>query len=237
MIVAYPSIKRQRRKMTMKNRCQTNRLAIVGFVLAIVFWSAALVSAKDCQELSDLDGEQLMEKISEMQKVLDQNPSDFETLKCIGIAYHRMARKDAKTYAPKAVEILTKAFEANRKDYESMCYLGSATTMMAKRTWNPMKKMTYVNKGAALMDKAIRKDPDNISVRMTRAYNSKSLPSFLNRGHLAVEDFEYLADLIEKNPKAYASIKKDVYTNLCELYRKAGDQAKADTFKNLVENL
>ena len=87
------------------------------------------------------------------------------------------------------------------------------------------------------MDKAIRKDPDNISVRMTRAYNSKSLPSFLNRGHLAVEDFEYLADLIEKNPKAYASIKKDVYTNLCELYRKAGDQAKADNFKNLAENL
>ena len=86
----------------MKNGCQMNRLAIVGIVLAMVFWSAAPVSAKDCQELSDLDGEQLAEKISEIQKVLDQNPSDCETLKCMGIAYHRMARKNAKTYAPKA---------------------------------------------------------------------------------------------------------------------------------------
>jgi len=221
----------------MKNKCQMNRLAIVGIVLAIIFWSVAPISARDCQKLSDLDGGQLAETISEMQKVLDQNPSDCDTLKCLGIAYHRMAKKNAKTYAPKAVETLTKALEANKKDYQTMCYLGSATTMMAKNLWNPMKKMGYVNKGAGLMDKAIRKDPDNISVRMTRAYNSKSLPSFLNRGHLAVEDFEYLAGLIEKNPEAYASIKKDVYTNLCERYRKAGDQAKAEKFKNLAENL
>lgn len=221
----------------MKNGCQTNRLALVGIVLALIFSLAAQVSARDCQELSGLDGEQLAEKISEMQKVLDQNSSDGETLKCIGIAYHRMTRKNAKKYAPKAIELLTKALKANKKDYETMCYLGSATTMMAKRTWNPMKKMSCVNKGAALMDKAIRKDPDNVSVRMTRAYNSKNLPSFLNRGHLAVEDFEYLAGLIEKTPEAYASIKKDVYTNLCELYGKAGDQAKAEKFKNLAENL
>ena len=221
----------------MKNRCQTNRLAIVGIFLAIVFWSVARLSANDCQELSDLESEQLVEKISGMQKVLDQNPSDCETLKCMGIAYHKMAKKNAKTYAPKAVETLTKALEANKKDYETMCYLGSATTIMAQTTWNPMKKMSYVNKGAGLMDKAIRKDPDNMSVRMTRAYNSKSLPSFLNRGHLAVEDFEYLADLIEKNPDAHGSLKKAVYTNLFELYRKAGDRAKAEKYKKLAENL
>ena len=221
----------------MKNRCQTNRLAIVGIFLAMVFWSAVPVSARDYQELSGLESGQLAETISKMQKVLDQNPSDCETLKCMGIAYHKMSKKNAKTYAPKAVETLTKALETNKKDYETMCYLGSATTMMAKNTWNPMKKMSYVNKGAGLMDKAIIKDPDNISVRLTRAHNSKNLPSFLNRGHLAVEDFEYLADLIEKNPEAYASIKKDVYTNLCELYGKAGDQAKAEKFKHLAENL
>ena len=118
--------------MTMKNGCQTNRLALVGIVLTLIFLLAAQVSARDCQELSGLDSGQLAETISKMQKVLDQNPSDRDTLKCMGIAYHRMAKKNAKTYA---------------------------------------------------------------------------------------------------------SIKKDVYTNLCELYGKAGDQAKAEKFKNLVENL
>ena len=118
--------------MTIKNKCQINRLAIAAVVVAMVFWSAAPVSARDCQELSGLDGGQLVETISKMQKVLDQNTSDRDTLKCMGIAYHRMAKKNAKTYA---------------------------------------------------------------------------------------------------------SIKKDVYTNLCELYGEAGDQAKAEKFKNLVENL
>jgi len=221
----------------MKYSFQMGRLAIAGIIMAIAFLLTAPVSAKDWHELRDLDDGQLAEKISVLQKILDQNPSDYETMKGIGIAYHRMAKKNAKKYAPKAVEVLAKAFEANKKDYETMCYLGSATTIMAQTTWNPMKKMSYVNKGAALMDKAIRKDPDNVSVRMTRAYNSKNLPSFLNRGHLAVEDFEYLADLIEKNPESYVSIKKDVYINLAELHSKAGDQAKAEKFKNLAETL
>jgi len=180
---------------------------------------------------------QLSEKVSEFQKSLDKNSSDFETLKALGIVYHIKARKDAKEYAPRAVEFLSGAYEINRKDYETMCYLGSATTMMAKTTWNPIRKMSYVNKGTGLMDKAVKRDPDNVSVRMTRASNSKSLPSFLNRGDIALEDFEYLAGLIEQNPESLASIKKKVYSNLAELYIKAGDQARAEKFRKLSENL
>jgi len=87
------------------------------------------------------------------------------------------------------------------------------------------------------MDKAAKRDPDNVSVRMTRASNSKSLPSFLNRGDIALEDFEYLAGLIEQNPESLESIKKKVYSNLAELYIKAGDQAKAEKFMKLAESL
>ena len=94
----------------MKYSFQMGRLAIVGIIMAIAVLLAAPVSAKDWHELRDLDDGQLAEKISELQKILDQNPSDYETMKGIGIAYHRMANKNAKTYAPKAVEVLVKAF-------------------------------------------------------------------------------------------------------------------------------
>ena len=109
--------------------------------------------------------------------------------------------------------------------------------MMAQTTENSIKKMSYVNKGAGFMDKAVRRDPDNVSVRLTRAFNSKSLPSFLGRGHIALEDFEYLAGLIEKNPDFSQPIKKTVYSSLAELYSKAGDQAKAGRFSKLAEDL
>ena len=222
----------------MKKRSHINRLTGIGTIIVMALLiSTAVTSAKDWHELGDLDDGQLSEKISEFQKILDQNCSDYETIKGLGIAYHIKARIDTKKYASKAVEFLAKAHEINKRDYETMCYLGSATTMMARTTWNPIKKMSYVNKGTALMDKAVRRVPDNISVRMTRAHNSKSLPSFLNRGDFALEDFEYLADLIEKNPDSSASIKKDVYTNLAELYSKAKDKPNAEKYRKLAENL
>ncbi len=221
----------------MKNWFYSNHRAMFHLFLAALLFLATPVWAKDWHGLQDLTDVQLSEKISGFQKGLDQNPSDYEALKALGIAYHIKARKDAKEYAPRAVEFLSRAYEINKKDNETMCYLGSATTMMAKTTWNPISKMSYVNKGAGLMDKAVKRDPDNVSVRMTRALNSKSLPSFLNRVDIALEDFEHLAGLIEKNSGYLTSIKKKVYSNLAELYIKAGDQARAEKFRKLAESL
>jgi tetratricopeptide (TPR) repeat protein len=221
----------------MKNRVYSNHKAMFHLFLAALLFLATPVWAKDWHGLQDLTDVQLSEKISGFQKGLDQNPSDYEALKALGIAYHIKARKDAKEYAPRAVEFLSRAYEINKKDNETMCYLGSATTMMAKTAWNPISKMSYVNKGAGLMDKAVKRDPDNVSVRITRALNSKSLPSFLNRGDIVLEDFEHLAGLIEKNSGYLTSIKKKVYSNLAELYIKAGDQARAEKFRKLAESL
>jgi tetratricopeptide (TPR) repeat protein len=210
--------------------------AIFCLVLTAALWIAHVVWAEGLLELQGMSDIQLAEKISEFQDKLNQNPTDYEALKAIGIAYSIKAKEDVKTYAPKAVEFLTRAHEIDTKDYETMCYLGSATTMMARTTLNPVKKMSYVNKGTGFMDKAVRKTPDDISVRLTRAFNSKSLPSFLERGHIALEDFEHLAALIEKNPGVSKAIKKTVYSNLAELYSKAGDQAKAERYARLAEN-
>jgi len=102
--------------------------------LAALFFLITPVWAKDWHGLQDLTDVQLSEKISGFQKGLDQNPSDYEALKALGIAYHIKARKDAKEYAPRAAEFLSRAYEINKKDSETMCYLGSATTMMAKTT-------------------------------------------------------------------------------------------------------
>ncbi len=219
-----------------KDRFHMTYLVIAGLVIytALIFTPA--VWAGDWHELRDLDSGQLSEKILEYEKVLEQNPSDYNTIKGLGIAYHTKAQKDAKKFAPKAVEFLSKAHEINKNDKEAMCYLGSATTMMGKTTWNPIKKTSYVNKGIALMDKAVELDPDNVSVRMTRAMNSIRLPSMFSRRDIAVEDLEHLVDIFEKKPESYASIKKEVYHNLAELYSKADEQDKAEKFRRLAEN-
>jgi len=201
-----------------------------------IFLAGALW-ANDWHELTHMDDKELTENIARFQKRLDRNSSDYEMLKAMGISYHMKATRDAKKYAPKAVELLSRAFEINKDDHVTMCYLGSATTMMAKTTWNPIKKMSHVNKGAGLMDEAVKGAPDNISVRITRGLNSRRLPSFLERGPIALEDFEYLVHLMEKDSEITLITKKKVYINLAELYDEKGDQTKVKIFRSLAESL
>ncbi|MBN1625985.1 MAG: hypothetical protein JW944_05625 [Deltaproteobacteria bacterium] len=219
----------------MVERYYRDHFVKAGFIILMMFILAAAATAKDWNELNRMSEQELTEKILDFQKRLDQNPEDYEMLKAVGIAFHARAGKDAKKFAPRAFEMLTRASEIDKKDYETQCYLGSATTMLAKTTWNPMKKMSYANKGIAMMDKAVRKAPDNVSVRLTRAYNSRRLPHFFGREETAIEDFEYLAEMIEKNPDAYGSLKEDVYMNLVELYRKNDNKMKAEKYQKMLE--
>ena len=84
------------------------------------------------------------------------------------------------------------------------------------------------------MDKAVRRSPDNITVRMTRGCNSMALPGFLNRRSFAFEDFEYLAQRFEKEPQLPAALKSQVYENLAELYRRTRETAKAEKYDRLA---
>jgi cytochrome c-type biogenesis protein CcmH/NrfG len=195
-------------------------LGKMGIIFLASIFFGTVSAAKDWSELNVMSESELTAKITEFQKRLDQKPDDFETLKALGIAYGILAREDAKKFAPKSIDMLTRAYEMNQNDYEVLCYLGNSTTMMANTTWNPMKKMSYANKGIALMDKAIKKAPDNITVRLTRANNAKRLPEFLNRGDVAIEDYEYLAEMIKHDPKALSYLEKEVHANLTELYEK-----------------
>jgi len=220
----------------MAERFRGKWITVLASMWVMAFISSVTI-AGGWHELRNLKAEELSAKISEFKKRLEQNSSHYESIKGLGIAYHIKAQKDAKGFASRAVDMLTRAREINKKDYETLCYLGSATTMMAKTTSNPIKKMSNANKGIALMDKAVKRDPENITVRMTRGYNSMGLPGFLKRGGIAVEDFEHLAEMIEKDPVSFSSIKKEVYSTLAELYTKNGEEDKAEKYMKLAEGL
>lgn len=204
-----------------------------GICLALFFISAARGEEKSQQ--GDLDA--MVKKITKLQERFNQNPSDYEALKELGVIYHDMALKDTKTYAKKAVNSLEEAQKVKPEDNVTLCYLGSAYTLMAKESWNPVSKSNYVNKGIECMDKAIKKDPDNITIRMTRGMNSRGLPGFLNRRQVAFEDFEHLADQFEKGLKVPASLKSTVYKNLSGLYKEDGDKIKTQKYQAMAENL
>jgi len=202
-------------------------------VLGLVFFLlTSLVHAEERPESMDLNA--LKTRAAELQQRLDQNPSDYDALQGIGIIYHNMALKDSKTYTKKAVQYLEQAYQKKPENNVVLCYLGCDYTLLAKDAWNPISRLSNLNKGFAYMDKAVRMDPDNITVRLYRGNSSKALPKFLNRRSVAYEDFEHLASLFEKKPDISASLKASVYRNLAALYKEDGDPAKARKYEAMA---
>jgi hypothetical protein len=146
----------------------------------------------------------LLAEAGQLKERYGQNPSDYETLPSLGIACHALAIKDSQAYTKKAAQCLEKANESKLDDTVTRGYLGSAYTMLAKDSWNPLGNLHNVNKRTEHMDKAVRKNPDNITIRLTGNNNSRKLPKFLNRREIAYEDFEDLAGLFENVRSALA---------------------------------
>jgi tetratricopeptide (TPR) repeat protein len=209
----------------------------LGVVLALVLWPAASPRAQDWTTLHQLTEAQLADKIAQLHKQLESEPTRYTTLQTLGIAYHLQAERDPKKALPRAVEFLSRAYALDARDSVTMVYLGSATTMLARTTDDPMRKMAYVTEGIALMDKAVRRDPDHLAVRLLRGLNAARLPAALHRSEVAIEDFEHVVGLMPQYPNLPLATWKIVYSNLAELYHKANNQTRAAHFRQLAEAL
>lgn len=60
-----------------------------------------------------------------------------------------------------------------------LAYLGAFKAIWAKHTLNPISKLSTFKKGKALIEQAVRDDPDNVEIRFVRLSVQKKCPSFL----------------------------------------------------------
>ena len=220
------------------NRISHRSLFDMFGVLSLVFFLfTSLAYAEEKPEDNGLAA--MLAQITQLQQRLDKNSSDYEALRDLGIAYHNAALKDSKVYAKKAVQYLEQTRQKKIDDTVVLCYLGSAYTLLARNASDPMDRLSYVNKGVEYMDKAVRKDPDNISdyvtIRLVRANNSMRLPKSLNRRPIAYEDFELLASLFQKGLKIPSPLKISVYRSLAALYQEDGNMAEAKKYQTMAE--
>ena len=184
-------------------------------------------------ESMDLKG--LEEQAEQLEARVNKNAADYATLRELALVYHYMALKDSKTYAKKAVQRLDEAFRKKPDDNVVLCYLGNAYVLSAKDGGGQADRAANVNRGFEYMDKAVRRAPDDVIVRLTRGMNAKASPKFLGRRPVAYEDFEYLADLIDKGLRVPQSMKTVIYSQLADLYREDGDNGRAQEYAGLAE--
>jgi tetratricopeptide (TPR) repeat protein len=214
-----------------------HNLSVGLYGLLCLILLAVILPVHASEKSEDADPKTLSDRVAQLQHRINQNPDDYEAIQGIGITYHAMAIKDSRTYAGKAVQFLEQAHEKRPDDNLVLCYLGSAYTSLAKDVWNPMSKSSNIDKGIMFMDKAVRKEPDNITIRLTRASNSRALPKFLNRRSIAYEDLEYLDGLFERGMKVSPTLKISVYSKLAALYRDDGNINVAQKYQSKAETI
>lgn len=141
------------------------------------------------------------DEISEQENQLEKEPDNIDLLEKLGCYYHDLAGNnilkgdgEIEKAAKKSEKYLVHLLELKPTHSIGMVYLGSLHTIKARTAFLPWTKLKYMNKGFALMDKAVWLDPENCHVRLIRGINSVNVPKSFHRADIALEDFGYIAE-------------------------------------------
>ncbi len=166
-------------------------------VLTFLLLSLSHISFAD--SVIDLRGDKAQQKLAELRADISAQPDNAVARKEAGIILHQLSRAAPnKDDVYEAEKYLKAASKLDKSDNETLAWLGSITTMKAQFETDPGKQTFFVKSGSLKMDKAIKREPDNSVVRLTRAYNSLEIPPFLKRTRFAVVDFKHYLNLCEQ---------------------------------------
>ncbi len=175
-------------------------LSLVAFLMnASVFAQTAIPDTSEAR----------LARAKGLEKSLEMNSQPGQ-LRELAMIYAVIAGLDdfKKETVEKAEQYLKPAVKENPGDYELMATHGSVIAMKAAFEKSSIRQMMFVKKGTRKMDRAVKKDPDNVGALLQRGNNSLGMPVFLKRTHIAQKDFQHILELVgdEKGPEFKAMI-------------------------------
>ncbi len=97
---------------------------------------------------------------------------------------------------------LEQLLTATPEDFEIMAALGSALSLQSIFHQKDLGKMNFLaRKGMRIMDRAVKKSPENLGVRLLRGLSYANMPEFLNRANFAVKDLTLLKQYATNHPE------------------------------------
>lgn len=176
------------------------------------------------------------QQIESLESQLTNSKSDIPVLLELGKLYHQMAASSKNKKAIKKAEShLKQVLQYDKNNAEALVWLGSLNTLKGRDAWMPWNKLKYVEDGLKLMDRAVSLDRHNIKIRLVRANNNASLPSFFNRADSAIADFQFILKMVEITPEKFAFLPvSEMYLTLGDLYLSLGEDKKAMDAWNAV---
>jgi tetratricopeptide (TPR) repeat protein len=129
------------------------------------------------------------DRIRELEGDLKSNPSNVAVLMELGKLYHDKAAEGDKEAVEKSFQCLDKLLSIDTSNVVALAYRGDLWAMRARESWWPPSKWSHLRKGAAELDLAVGRAPDNMMIRLLRGMNALAAPGFFGRLQVALEDF------------------------------------------------
>lgn len=151
-------------------------------------------------------------------------------LKAAGIASHQLALLKVDSASEDAVQYLKRASSMSPADTELLAYLGSSHAMLARDSSLTVNKISNTNKGLALLDRAVRREPDNLSIRIIRGSVAYELPLMFSREKTAQDDFLFVLKAVKAGANVAPLRLSEIYFKLGQLAAKRKQMDVADKF-------
>lgn len=166
----------------------------------------------------DIEDRNVLESlIKSAKKHHDKDKKNLRWKKILGISYYQLAYIEVDGTSEEAVHYLKDFIEHEPNDFEMLAYLGSAYTMVGRDSHFVVKKVSSVNKGLSLLDKAVKKSPKNLTIRYIRASVTYSLPPMFGRRSTSENDYKFILQQYELGSKLNPEKLEKVYFNLGEI--------------------
>lgn len=171
----------------------------------------------------------LQSYIPQLERQLTGTSKDIPTLIKLGVLCHKIVQKQKNdAFLKKGEQYLKQVLKYDDKNALALIWLGSLTTIKGRDAWMPWNKLKYVEEGTKLMDKAVRYQPNSLSVRFIRASNNSSLPGFFNRIDTAIVDYQYIIKKVEATDSLqHIYSLPELYMSLAQAYRLKGETDKS----------
>lgn len=135
---------------------------------------------------------------------LPDSGQSWESLFSEAVIQHQQGIQGDKQAVKKAYELLDQIRKMVPGNNLVQAYYGSATALRGRDSRDTSLRFRRAIKGLKMLDESVSKEPDNVEIRILRAYVSFKLPEmYFHRSATAVEDFSYLASRFEQDSSIF----------------------------------
>ncbi len=154
------------------------------------------------------------ERLAQLQKQIDQQPTNLTLLVKAGDLCHDEGVKDNKDAVKLAEKFLREALKLDPSNAPALALLGSTYTLKGRDAFWPGTQISLVKEGNKMLDAAVALATNNVMVRLTRAANNVHMPKFLGREEIARTDLAWLWEKVQATPDAFSiDIRQNVALN------------------------